>query len=145
MENTSPDPLFHKPPSIVAAKNILYTVMFLAVVIWTINRFNYGVLAGQAILELVVVLAVLFASTKAVTLGVKWARVVLLILFLLGLIPYLTSFADIWHTRLVVAVLTLLEFILEAVAIRFLFRQESTLWFNRVKEKALKEPRHSRP
>jgi len=94
MENTSPSPLFHKPVSIVAAKNILYTVMFLAVVIWAINRLNYGVVAGQAILELVVVLALLFALTKCVTLGMKWARV---------------------------------------VAIRFLFKQESTLWFNRVK------------
>jgi len=142
MENPSPNPLFHKPPSIVAAKNILYTVMFLAVVIWAINRLNYGVVAAQAIVELVVILALLFALTKCVTLGMKWARVVLLILFVLGLIPYITSFAAIWNTRLVVAVLTLLEIILEAVALRFLFKQESTLWFNRLKEKALQEPRH---
>ena len=54
--------------------------------------------------------------------------------------PYITSFATIWSTRLVVAVLTLLEIILEAVAIRFLFKQESTLWFNRVKETTMREP-----
>lgn len=142
MENPSPSPLFHKPPSIVAAKNILYTVMFLAVVIWAINRLNYGVVAVQAILELVVVLALLFALTKCVTLGMKWARLVLLVLFVLGLILYVASFGTIWSTRLVVAVLALLELILEAVAIRFLFKQESTLWFNRLKEKALQEPRH---
>jgi len=81
MEKPSPSPLFHKPPSIVAAKDILYTVMFLAVVIWAINRLNYGVAAVQAILELVVVLALLFALTKCVTLGMNWARLVLLVLF----------------------------------------------------------------
>ena len=67
METLPPSPLFHKPLSIVAAKNILYTVMFLAVVIWVINRVNYGVVAGQAILMLVIVLAILFAMTKCVT------------------------------------------------------------------------------
>lgn len=140
MEHPSPGPLFHKPLSIVAAKNILYTVMFLALLTWTIDRLSWGSSTVMAVVILVLTLVLLFALTKAFTRGHKWARVVLLVLFLLGLIPYLLGLGVLWNTRLLVAVLSLVQFLLEALAIGFLFRQESTRWFNRVKEAAQREP-----
>ena len=137
MQNPSPNPLFHKPPGIVAAKNILYTVIFLAVAIWTIDRLNYGIATARSIITLLIVVVVLFVLTKCATLGLKWARSVLLLVLLIGLIRYILDLGPMWNQRIVVAVLTLLELILEALAIGFLFKQESTLWFNRVKDKAM--------
>ena len=143
MNNTSPDPLFHKPQSIVAAKNILYSVMFLAILTWVLGRLSHDsttVPATQTVVTLIITLAVLFVLIKCVTRGMKWARVVLLVLFLLGLIPFIWVFPTLWRTSLLIAVLSLLQAILEGAALIFLFRQESTLWFNRVNEKSREEP-----
>lgn len=137
MENPNPNPLFHKPPGIIAAKNILYTVMFLVVAIWTIDRLNYGIATAQSIITVLIVLALLFVLTKCSTLGLKWARSILLLVFLVWVILYILGCREMWNTRIVVAVLTLLELILEALAIGFLFNQESTIWFNRVKGKTM--------
>jgi hypothetical protein len=72
--------------------------------------------------------------------GMKWARIVLLVLFLLGLIAYVWAFSVMWETSILIAVLTLLQTILEAVALGFLFTRDSTLWFDRVREKEKDEP-----
>jgi hypothetical protein len=143
MENLPPNPLVHKPLSIVAAKNILYAVLFMEVITWTISRWKpvaYAAPTAQTVITLIVTLVLMFALIKCVTAGMKWARVVLLVLFLLGLIAYIWAFNIMWQTSILIAVLTLLQTILEAVALGFLFTRESTLWFNRVREKAQDEP-----
>ena len=143
MENLPANPLFHKPQSIVAAKNILYAVLFMEIITWAIARWlpgNNMPLSVQTIVTLVVTVAILFALIKCVTMGMKWARIVLLVLFLLGLIAYAWTFSAFWQTNMLIAVLSLLQTVLEAVAMWFLFARESTLWFDRVREKAQDEP-----
>jgi hypothetical protein len=143
MEHLPPNPLFHKPQSIVAAKNILYAVLFLEIITWTVARWLPGgnlPVTTQTVVTMIVTVAVMFALIKCVTMGMKWARVVLLVLFLLGLVAYAWAFNVWWHTNILIAVLSLLQTILEAVALGFLFARESTLWFDRVREKAKDEP-----
>lgn len=143
MENLPPNPLFHKPLSIVAAKNILYAVLFLEVITWAISRWRpvaYAAPTAQNIVTLIVTVVVLFALIKWVTMGLKWARVALLVIFLLGLIAYAWSFSVLWQTSILIAILDLLQTILGAVALGFLFTRDSTLWFDRVREKAQDEP-----
>jgi hypothetical protein len=143
MEHPSPGPLFHKPQSIVAAKNILYAVLFLEIITWAIARWMPGgnlPVTAQTVVTLIVTVAILFALIKCVTMGMKWARVVLLVLFILGLIVYAWGFSNVWQTNILIAVLSLLQTVLEAVALGFLFARESTQWFDRVREKAADEP-----
>jgi hypothetical protein len=143
MENLPPNPLFHKPLSIVAAKNILYAVLFMEVITWTISRWRpvaYAAPTAQTIITIIVTMVILFVLIKCVTAGMKWARVVLLVLFLLGLFAYAWNFGVLWQTNILIAVLELLQTILEAVALGFLFTRDSTLWFDRVREKAMDEP-----
>jgi hypothetical protein len=142
-EQIPPSPLFHKPLSIVAAKNLLYAVLFLNLITWAIGWWSAGVYSAapiQSIVILIVTVVATFVLIKCVGLAMKWARVVLLILFLLGLAGYLWSFSVLWKTSIVIAVLSLLQLILEAVALGYLFSRDSTLWFDRVREKERDEP-----
>jgi hypothetical protein len=142
-EQTPAGPLFHKPLSIVAAKNLLYAVLFLNVITWAIGWWSAGVYLDapiQSIVILIVTVVVTFVLIKCVGLGMKWARVILLVLFLLGLAGYLWACGTLWKISIVIAVLSLLQLIVEAVALGYLFSRESTLWFDRVREKERDEP-----
>jgi hypothetical protein len=143
MEHLPPNPLFHKPQSIVAAKNILYAVLFLEIITWSVARWmpgSYSPVSAQTVVTLLVTVAIIFALIKCVTMGMKWARIVLLVLFVLAMAFYVWAFRAMWQTNMLLAVLTLLEVALGAAAMGFLFARESTLWFDRVREKAADEP-----
>jgi hypothetical protein len=149
MKNNLPSsPLFHKPLSIIAVKNLLYVAIFLDVITWAIWHWwsqPYAVRNANTLVILVVTTAILYALIKCVTIGMKWARVVLLVLLLLELIAYIWFCRVLWQTVILVAVLNLLQIILQMSALYFLFTRESTVWFDRIREKAENEPDISRP
>jgi hypothetical protein len=143
MEHIPPSPLFHKPASIVAAKNILYAGIFLDILAWALGRWTttiYDATPAESIVILVVTVGITFALIKFIGLGRKWSRVVLLVLFLLGLVVYPWTFAAQLKASMVVAVISLLLAILQIIALYFLFSRPSTQWFDRVREKASDEP-----
>jgi hypothetical protein len=143
MEHIPPTPLFHKPASIVAAKNILYAGLFLSILTWALGRWTttmYTPAPVQSVVILIVIVGVTFGLIKCIGLGMKWARVVLLVLFLLGLAVLPWTFVAVLKASMLVAVLSLLQTILQIVALYFLFSRASTQWFNRVEEKARDEP-----
>jgi hypothetical protein len=142
MTSLPPTPLFHKPSSIVAAKNILYAQLFLGMLTWAIGWWTTNINASapaQSIVILVVTVGIMFFLIKCIGLGRKWARVVLLVLFLLGLAVYPWTFMALLKASMLVGVLSLLQTILEIVALLYLFSRDSTQWFNRVQEKARDE------
>ncbi len=143
MEHVPPTPLFHKPASIVAAKNILYAALFLSILTWAIGRWTTALYAStpvESVVILVVLVGISFALIKCIGFGMKWARVVLLVLFLLGLAVLPWTVVALLNASMVVAVLSLLQTILQIIALYYLFSRTSTLWFDRVKEKAQNEP-----
>lgn len=143
MEHLPPSPLFHKPASIVAAKNILYAGLFLGILNWALGWWTttiYDSAPAQSILILVVTVGITFVLIKCIGLGRKWARVVLLVLFLLGVVAYPWTFVALLKASIVMAVLSLLMTSLQLIALYFLFSRASTQWFDRVREKARDEP-----
>ena len=130
-----PGPLFHKPKSIIAATNILYTTLFLGVIGWAISQFTAIQTAGarvEGIIVLILTLLVVFFLIKQIAAGKKWARVVLLVLFLLGLAGDLWVGPVMFRINLVVAVINLIQTVLQIIALVYLFSKESTTWFNHV-------------
>lgn len=143
MEHVPPGPLFHKPASIVAAKNILYAGLFLSILIWALARLTTTMYAStpvESVVILVVIVGITFALIKCIGLGMKWARVILLVLFLLGLAILPWTFVALLNASMVVAVLILLQTILQIIALYYLFSRASTQWFSRVREKSRDEP-----
>jgi hypothetical protein len=143
MEHIPPSPLFHKPASIVAAKNILYAGIFLSVLTWALGWWTttlYATAPVQNLVTLIVTIGIVFALIKCIGLGMKWARVVLLVLFLLGLALFPWTFVAVLKASILLAVLILLQTILQIIALYYLFSRASTQWFNRIKEKEQDEP-----
>jgi hypothetical protein len=89
---------------------------------------------------LIVIVGITFALIKCFGLGMKWARSVLLILFLLGLAVLPFTYAALLKASILIAVLSLLQTILQILALYYLFSRASTEWFNQVKQKAQDEP-----
>jgi hypothetical protein len=128
-------PLFHKPSSIIAAMNILYATLFLGIINWAIGQWGTNVHPGstaEAVIVLVITLGIIFSLIKMIGLGKKWARVVLLVLFVLGLLAFPWTLGPIFKANMLVGVLSVFEALLQAVALIFLFLQASTQWFNHV-------------
>jgi hypothetical protein len=143
MEHIPPSPLFHKPVSIVAARNILYAWLFLGILTWVLGWWTttmHVISPAESIVILVVTAGITVTLIKCIGRGQRWARVVLLVLFLLGLVVYPWAFVALLKASMVVAVLSLLLAILQIIALYFLFSRASTQWFNRVQEKAHDEP-----
>jgi hypothetical protein len=143
MEHTPPTPLFHKPASIIAAIKILYAGIFLSFLNWALGWWTTTLFAPaptQSVVILIVTVGIMFALIKNIGLGRKWARVVFLILFLLGAVAYSWTFVALLNASMLVAVLSLLQAILLIIALYYLFSRASTQWFNRVQEKAHDEP-----
>lgn len=143
MEHLPPSPLFHKPASIVAAKNILYAGLFLCILNWALGWWTttiYDSAPAQSIVSLVLTVGITFGLIKCIGLGRKWARVVLLVLFLLSLVAYPWTFVALLKASIVMAVVSLLLTSLQLIALYFLFSRASTQWFDRVREKARDEP-----
>jgi hypothetical protein len=143
MEHVPPTPLFHKPSSIVAAMNIMYAGLFLSILTWALGWWTTAMYAPapvQSVVILIVTVGITFALIKCIGLGMKWARVVLLVLFLLGLAVMPWTIVALLKASMFVAVLSLLQTILQVIALYYLFSRASSQWFNRVQEKARDEP-----
>ncbi len=137
------DPLFHKPKSIVAAKNILYATIFLGIINVVINEMTPG-LGNASMIESIVItgitLAVLFVLTRQIGMGRKWARTVLLVLFILGVIIFPFALGAVFNTSLLLGILEVFEAVLQAMALIFLFSKDSTIWFNKIRSWQANEP-----
>lgn len=143
MEHIPPTPLFHKPASIIAATKILYAGIFLSFLTWTLGWWTTTLFAPaptQSVVIVVATVGIMFFLIKYIGHGKKWARVVLLIFFLLGLVIYPWTFVAMLKASMLVAVLSLLQTALQIIALYFLFSRPSTQWFDRVQEKARDEP-----
>src|SRR5579862_2866642 len=79
-------PLFHKPKSIIAARNILYTAFFLEALVFILQQLIRDTPAHSDIRVLfsnVLLLVLLYVSIRYIGFGKKWARILFLVLFVL--------------------------------------------------------------
>ena len=92
---------------------------------------NYSNLQG--LVTTLITLGFLFVAIRQISLGRKWARTVLLILIVFGLLAALIFAPMIFRTSLALGFLFVLQSILEILALVFLYRKESNTWFNSLK------------
>ena len=143
MEHLPSSPLFHKPMSIIAAKNILYATLFLGVINWAISQWAtdiHPIAPFTAVIVLILTLLVVFTLIKQIGFGRKWARVVLLVLIVAGLLAFPWTLPVLFKANFLVGVLSVFQALLQLVALVFLFSPASTQWFNRVHSAVQNEP-----
>jgi hypothetical protein len=126
------DPIFHKPKSIVAAKNIMYASIFLGIIISVISEMAMhvdGYSTTQGLVINLVTIILLFVLARMIGLGRKWARTAFLVLFVLSIALFPFGAIAIFKMNILIGILDSLQIILQAMALKFLFSKESTHWF----------------
>jgi uncharacterized PurR-regulated membrane protein YhhQ (DUF165 family) len=127
-------PLFHKPKSILAARNILYASLFLAVIGLFVVQFALG-LPGNPNLKVILsngsLIILLYIAIRFIGFGKKWARTMFLVVFILNAVatPIYASF--IFRTNLALGFLFVLQMLLQILALVYLYSESSNEWFNR--------------
>jgi hypothetical protein len=130
-------PLFHKPKSIIASRNILYATIFLYIIYCLMGEFNSGLhnFSGNAgITTTITTLVILLLSTRQIGFGHKWARTLFLIFFILQALALPRYLPFIFKSSLALGFLFVLQILLEILALYFLFSKISTNWFNSFKK-----------
>jgi len=126
-------PLFHKPKSIIAARNILYSSLFLAVISFLLVQFALN-LPGYPNVKVILsngsFIILSYIAIRYIGFGKKWARTMFLVLFILTVVasPIYTSF--IFKTNLALGFLFILQMLLQILALVYLFSKNSNEWFN---------------
>ena len=132
------EPLFHKPKSIIAAKNILYASIFLGILIIAVSEMTIGFrnyANTQVLVTCILILSVIFLLTRLIGSGKKWAREALLALFIGGLIFIPFGLIPLFNSNILIEVLFIFQGLLQILALIFLFSQKSTTWFDAVRSK----------
>ncbi|MGI8950782.1 MAG: hypothetical protein ACR2FN_04255 [Chitinophagaceae bacterium] len=130
---TPAGPLFHKPKSFIAAKNLLYASICVGILAALLNYFTVDAANNGGVLALMLTAAgyvILFFIIKQMSLCKKWARTTLLILFILVTILYIGAFKLELHMSMLEGALIVIQACLQIIALIFLYTKESNNWFN---------------
>lgn len=127
-------PLFHKPASVIAARNILFAalslyVLFFLLAHWAFEPSGHPDFKSASLNAVVLVL--LYIAIHFIGHGKNWARILFIIVFVGEALscPY--------YLRMLINTNWFLEFmysfilLLQALALFFLLRKPTTSWFNR--------------
>lgn len=133
-------PIYHKPKSIIAARNIFHAVIFLWAVILAILTITIGLRKNVntlLVIGAVLILVVAFILIRQVGFGRNWARGSLLILGVGDLILVPMLMFHFFTTHYLIAVLYVFQLILLVFGFGMAYSKNSTIWFhkfNRVDE-----------
>ena len=131
---TTDDPIFHKPKSFIAAKNLFYASVFLSVIIFIIHNIRPNLSSNFLVLGMCVAVAAYIAMiilVKQMALCKKWARNVLTIWFAISFMTMIISFfTPRANTNVVEISIWTLKVALQVIAIIFLFGKDCENWFN---------------
>jgi hypothetical protein len=126
-------PLFHKPKSIIAARNVLYTALFLEALVFIIQQF-ISTTPGQPDIRVLfpngILLVFLYVAIRYIGFGKKWARVLFLVLFILNVLASKIFVPFLFKTNLALGFLFVLQMLLQILALVFLYSKSSNEWFN---------------
>ena len=126
-------PLFHKPKSIIAARNILYASLFLSVISLALIHVVLNSTAPVNIRTLVfngTLIILFYIAIRIIGFGKKWARNLFLVIFIIYVIASPIYASLIFRTNLVLGFLFVLQMLLQILALFYLFNKSSTAWFN---------------
>ena len=126
-------PLFHKPKSIIAARNILYTALFLEALVFILQQVIGDTPAHADIRVLFsngILLLLLYIAIRYIGFGKKWARILFLVLFVMLVLASEMFVPFLFKTNLALGFLFVLQMLIQVLALVFLYSKSSNEWFN---------------
>lgn len=128
-----PGPVFHKPKSFIAAKNLLYASIFFSVIAVLVRDFTLGIANSGGLFALFLTAGgylIIIYLISQMGLCRNWARTILLILYIAMLISFLFALKQGSIVGLYDGVLLAFQNVLQILALIFLYRRECNNWFN---------------
>jgi hypothetical protein len=126
-------PLFHKPKSIIAARNILYASLFLTILGFFLGQFALN-LPGNPNLKVIIsngsLIVLLYIAIRYIGFGKKWARTMFLVIFIMNVVASPIYAPFIFKADLALGFLFILQMLLQILALVYLYSKSSNEWFN---------------
>jgi hypothetical protein len=125
--------VFHKPKKFIVARNLLFAGILLSSIAFVLRNFRLSMPGNMKIVGLLstgVGYVVLIVLIKQMDLCKKWARTVLTVLYIIGFILVIISFATKYIMNLAELLLWGLRIVAEAIALFFLYGKDCENWFN---------------
>ena len=133
LENSS----LEKPVLVTNAANLFYASIGVGVIkaILDLARVAAGVPVWFTVLTIIVTFGIMIFLIVKISAGRNWARITMLVLFLIGLPFSIPLVLQEFSANFFVAILSIAQIILQAIALVFLFQQPSNAWFKYQKSK----------
>lgn len=127
LSNDSPE----KPSQVKNAVYLLYATLVMGVVSSILNLSDPGVQAslGFALVAMVITFAILLFNVTMISRGRNWARMVYLVLYVIGLPRSIVFLLQMLPSNTLTALIGTVQAILQLVAIVLLFQKPSSVWF----------------
>ena len=132
MQNTNEQNLsIEKPIEITRAVQLLYATLGIGAVKSSIDFFRISSETSVAftLITLILTFAFIFFLIIKIADGRNWARIVLLIFFLLGIPLAIPIVLDEVKKNLFLGSLSLIQIVLQIIALVLMFMKNSNLWF----------------
>ena len=118
----------NRPQKVQNAVSILYVTLGIGIISAILQVLAHGAISRMfTTLVIVAAMAFLIVMTGR---GRNWARVTLLILFLVGVLPSILPLVRFFAVHPISGFLGLAQLVLQIVALIFLFQEESSQWFS---------------
>ena len=133
MMKTGEGPLFHKPKSFIAAKNLLYASIITAVLTIVMHYLFYGAFNNNATTSFVLIALaylILFLIVKQMSLCRKRARTIVPVICIVIIATYIFLFDNEPEVSFIEIGLFAIQALLQITAVVFLYKEECNIWFN---------------
>jgi hypothetical protein len=138
MNNTENSNLtISKPVQVDYAVKLIYGSLIIGLLkaVVEYNRLYIGFSIGTLVCGLVVTLGFLAFFAVTISKGKNWARIIFVIFFVTGLIPFIHSTLQAFSASFISGTLSIIQATMQLVACILLFQHESNSWFSFKKEK----------
>ena len=124
-----------KPKQVIRAVTLLWVSLSLGVIVFLLDlRFVQATAPGPAVwLIPIAVLGLLAFLIVSISSGRNWARIVFLVMFVLGALPYLLALTDMFSRSVITGSVSTAQFLLQAIAMYLVFTHPGSTWFRQRK------------
>ena len=126
-------PLFHKPKSFIAARNMLHASIITGILIIIIHYLFFGAFSNSittAFALIAIEYIVLFLITRQMSLCRNWARTIVPVICIVIIATYIFLFVKEPAISFLETGLFAIQVLLQITAVIFLYKEECNIWFN---------------
>jgi len=123
-----------KPQPVVTAVNLLWASLAVGLVKMLMDFSNLSGMAPAAFTNIILIFtfALIAFLIFKISAGRNWARITLLVMFIIGVLPTLPIVLDDFSRSAVVGALTVAQIGLQVYALILLFTEPGSSWFRKV-------------